>query len=75
MKLSSRPPIYRMSQIRRHLVGGKPFNAASIARELEVVPETIHRDIYFMRDFLNYEFNFDHKTNSYTGHPPAITTL
>jgi hypothetical protein len=75
MNLFTRSPIFRMAQIRRKLLSGEKFNATTLAGELEVSAKTIHRDIDFLRDFLNYEINFNGSINSFEGRPGNITTL
>lgn len=75
MKLDRRIPLFRMTQIRRKLLRGESFNAPMLAAELEVTPKTIFRDLYFMRDFLNYEIAYNPKTHSWEGKPSTITTL
>ncbi|MGA2178818.1 MAG: hypothetical protein ABSH15_04465 [Verrucomicrobiota bacterium] len=75
MKSATRNPIARMRFIRGKLLRGEPFNASSVAAELEVTAKTIQRDIDFMRDQLGYEISFDCSANSFTGSPGVITTL
>jgi proteasome accessory factor B len=75
--LLSRPPLERMLRIHQLLqVGGFP-NATSLAREIEVTPKTIHRDLDFMRDRLNLPIAFDHSHNGfhYTGEVSAFPTM
>lgn len=64
-----------MSFIRRKLLRGEPFNATTLAAVLEVSTKTIHRDLDFMRNALNYEFEYDAASNSFIGKPSVITTL
>jgi hypothetical protein len=73
--LFSRTPIFRMAQIRRRLLRGDLFTAETLARELEADAKTIHRDIDFMREHLNYEISFNFEQRSYVGQPSVITTL
>lgn len=75
MRLNCRHPIYRMSYIRRRLLRGEPFTAATMARELETNPKTIYRDIDFMREFLNYDISYNAALRSFVGRPSVITTL
>ena len=55
----SRPPLERMMRIHQAIAGGKYPNASTLAREIEVVPKTIHRDIEFMRDRLQLPVAYD----------------
>jgi len=50
---SSRPPLQRMMRLHAALKSHHLPNCQTIARELEVSPKTIQRDIDFMRDRLS----------------------
>ncbi|MGH7952054.1 MAG: helix-turn-helix transcriptional regulator [Limisphaerales bacterium] len=65
LSLHSRPPLERMLRIHQSLQSGKFPNATTLAREIEVVTKTIHRDIEFMRDRLNLPIEFDSSRNGY----------
>jgi response regulator of citrate/malate metabolism len=73
--LLSRAPLARMAHIRRLLLRGEEFNAATVARELEVSTKTIFRDIEYMRSALNYEICYVPERFSYAGRPGVITTI
>jgi predicted DNA-binding transcriptional regulator YafY len=55
----SRPPLERMLRIHQALQAGKRPNASTLARELEVSPKSIHRDLEFMRDRLELPIEYD----------------
>jgi proteasome accessory factor B len=63
--LHSRPPLERMLRIHQAVSSGKFPNATMLAREVEVVTKTIHRDIEFMRDRLNLPIEFNPARNGY----------
>ena len=75
--LHSRPPLERMLRIHQALQAGGFPNASRLAREVEVSPKTIHRDIEFMRDRLNLPVEFDASRNgyAYTGEVSAFPTM
>ncbi|MGH7940416.1 MAG: helix-turn-helix transcriptional regulator [Limisphaerales bacterium] len=75
--LHSRPPLERMLRIHQALQSGKYPNASSLAREIEVAPKTIHRDMEFMRDRMNLPIQFDgaHNGYFYNGEVRAFPTL
>jgi len=66
-----------MLRIHQLLQAGEFPNANSLAREIEVTPKTIHRDLDFMRDRLNLPIAFDHSHNGfhYTGEVSAFPTM
>jgi proteasome accessory factor B len=76
-KLRSRPPLERMLRIHQTVSSGKFPNASTLAREIEVVTKTIHRDIEFMRDRLNLPIEFDRARNGfyYTSEVSAFPTM
>ena len=55
----SRPPLERMMQIHSHLQEKHFPNCSKIARQLEVSPKTIQRDIDFMRYRLGLPIEYD----------------
>ncbi|MBG89350.1 MAG: DNA-binding protein [Verrucomicrobiales bacterium] len=55
----SRPPLERMLQIHREILGGKFPNASTLARKMEVSTKTIHRDLDFMRDRMELPIDYD----------------
>ena len=72
---SSRPPLQRMMRLHAALKSYHLPNCRTIARELEVSPKTIQRDIDFMRDRLGLPIDYDAKrfgfyyTEAVTGFP------
>jgi predicted DNA-binding transcriptional regulator YafY len=61
----SRPPLERMMRIHQAIAAGKYPNATTLAREIEVVTKTIHRDIEFMRDRLGLPIEYDGRRFGY----------
>jgi len=61
----TRPPFERMMRIHQELQSGKYPNATSLARELEVNPKSIHRDMEFMRDRLDLPVEYDSVKRGY----------
>ena len=74
-QVRNRAPLFRMTFIRRKILRSEPFTASSIAAELEVQPKTVHRDINFMRDCLNYDITYYPRLKTFAGRVPAMTTL
>ena len=62
--------IARFVCLRAHMLSGRPWNANTVASELEVSTKTVYRDMEFMRDFLGYEFEFNAVARSFTGKVP-----
>ena len=58
-RLSSRPPIERMMQIHERIKSGTYPNCTQLAKEIEVTPRTIKRDVDFMRGGLNLPIEYD----------------
>ena len=73
----SRPPLERMMRIHQEIASGKYPNATTLAREIEVVTKTIHRDIEFMRDRLGLPVAYDSRKFGYhyTEEVSAFPTL
>jgi len=59
MKKQSRPPLVRMYAIDGQLRNRRYPNCSSLAREFEVNPRTIRRDIDYMRDLLGAPIAYD----------------
>lgn len=59
MNIKTRPPIARMSRILGELRAGRMVNCQRIAKDLEVCPKTIQRDLDFMRDRLGIPIFYD----------------
>jgi predicted DNA-binding transcriptional regulator YafY len=59
MLLSARPPLARLALIDQAIRAGNWPNASTLARELEVSPRTVQRDINFLRDRLQAPLAFD----------------
>src|SRR5262245_25798760 len=73
----SRPPLERMMRIHQAIATGRFPNATTLARDIEVVPKTIHRDIEFMRDRLQLPVAYDGRKYGYyyTEEVSAFPTL
>src|ERR1700688_4527251 len=65
MRLASRPALVRLAVIDREIRGGRLPNANSLARQLEVNPRTVHRDLDCLRDQLGAPLEFDRDRNGY----------
>jgi predicted DNA-binding transcriptional regulator YafY len=65
MNIASRPPLRRLLILDRLLRANRYPNARSAARELEVNPRTVHRDLEFLRDSWGAPLEFCHKHNGY----------
>jgi predicted DNA-binding transcriptional regulator YafY len=63
--LRSRPPLERMLCIHRALQAGSYPNASTLARQLEVCPKSIHRDLEFMRDRLELPIKYHDRRFGY----------
>jgi hypothetical protein len=61
----SRCPLARIAAIDRAIRGGGWPNASTLARELEVSPRTVQRDIIFLRDRLQAPLEFDGHRHGY----------
>jgi predicted DNA-binding transcriptional regulator YafY len=57
--IKSVPPIRRMQIIWTCLRSGRLFNAAEMARQLEVSTKAIHRDLEYMRWTLGFKIQYD----------------
>jgi len=64
-QLLSRPPLERMLRIHQAILSGKFPNASTLARELEVSTNSIHRDLEFMRDRLELPLEYDSQRYGY----------
>ena len=71
MKTATRFPLERLVSIDKAIRTGRFPNATSLAKELEVTPRTIHRDIEFARDRLKSPIVFDPKRNGYAYSDPS----
>jgi predicted DNA-binding transcriptional regulator YafY len=65
MRLSSRPPLARITIIDQAIRAGDWPNASSLGNQLEVSPRTIQRDLVFLRDQLKAPLAFDPVRNGY----------
>lgn len=72
-----RSALERIIRIHERLGNGHPITAESIAREFEVSPRTIKRDLEFMRDRLGVSVAWDAASHSYycTHHHPLLPLL
>ena len=62
---SSRPPLRRMMEIHKKLLGNKLPNCTSLAKGLEVSTKTIQRDLEYMRDQLGMPIEYDPGEHGY----------
>jgi predicted DNA-binding transcriptional regulator YafY len=65
MKVASRPLLRRLAYLHREISARAYPNASTVARELEVNPRTIYRDIDFLRGELNAPVEFCPRHNGY----------
>jgi proteasome accessory factor B len=67
----------RMIRIHQAIRAGSHPNASTLARELEVSPKTVQRDLEFMRERLNLPVEFDSERNGYryAGEVESFPTL
>jgi predicted DNA-binding transcriptional regulator YafY len=72
MKSAKRPALLRFAVIDEKLHRKSWPNASTLARELEVAPRTIHRDIEFLRDQRRAPIAFDPKKNGYYYTEPSF---
>ncbi|MDB6121682.1 MAG: Helix-turn-helix, type 11 domain protein [Pedosphaera sp.] len=76
----ARPPLERMMRMHHLIQSGKYPNANTLAREFEVNPKSIHRDLEFMRDRLGLPLEYDgsrfgyHYTEEVGGFPTMQMT-
>ena len=61
----SRAPLARVMRIHQLLQSGKYPNCTSIARELEVTPKTVMRDLEFMRTRFEWPIEYDAAQRGY----------
>ena len=64
MQTASRPPLRRIMAIDQMIRSGEYPNATTAARQLEVHPRTIHRDLEFLRDSLRMPLEFSRATTA-----------
>lgn len=64
-KLMSRPPLARIMRIHEELKKNSYPNCFKLAREIEVNPRTIARDVEFMRYSLNLPIEYDKQKHGY----------
>jgi len=72
MRVSARPVLERILVIDLAVRGQGWPNARTLARELEVTPRTILRDIRFLRDRLHAPLEFDNVRNGYYYTDPSF---
>jgi proteasome accessory factor B len=72
MILASRPPLARILAIDQSVRAGDWPNARTLARQLEVSPRTIRRDITYLRDQLRAPIEFDPSRNGYYYAEPSF---
>lgn len=61
----TRAPFQRIHLIHKAVCDGRLPNCSSLAKELEVTPKTIQRDITFMRDRLELPLEYDDALHGY----------
>jgi len=61
----TRAPMERIYQIHEAVEEGRLPNCSTLARELEVTPKTVQRDITFMRDRLKLPLEYDELAHGY----------
>lgn len=64
-RAEQRLAIWRVREIHRRIASGEFPNASTIAQKLEVSSKTIHRDLDFMRDFLQLPIAYVPKLHGY----------
>ena len=57
--LHFRPPIERLRDLAARLRAGKVVNAGVMAKDWEMCPKTMQRDLDFLRDRLGYEVEWN----------------
>ncbi len=62
---ASRPAMWRVLEIHKIIRAGRFPNCTTLAREIEVTPKTIQRDINFMRDQLDLPLEYDALRHGY----------
>jgi hypothetical protein len=65
MLQAARPPLARLATIDHAVRAGQYPNATTLARQLEVSPRTVQRDLTFLRDQLRAPLEFDPQRNGY----------
>lgn len=63
--MRKRPPLERMLRIHQALQAGKYPNASTLALDLEISSKSIHRDLDFMRDRLEFPIEWDGAKRGY----------
>ena len=62
---ASRPALWRVLEIHKSIRMGKYPNCSTLAKEVELTPKTIQRDISFMRDQLGLPLEYDPLKHGY----------
>lgn len=62
---ASRPAFWRVLEIHKIIQSGRYPNCSTLAREIEVTPKTIQRDVTFMREQLDLPLEYDPLKNGY----------
>jgi len=63
--------LYRIYEIHTWVKAGRYPNCQQLAKELEMTPKTVQRDINFMRDELNLPLAYDDKRHGYFYEKPV----
>ena len=61
----TRRPLFRIQRIHELVLSGKCPNCSTLAKEIEVTPKTIQRDINYMRDEMNLPLEYDNQRQGY----------
>lgn len=62
---ASRPALWRVMEIHKIIRIGRHPNCSTLAKEIEVTPKTIQRDVSFMRDQLGLPLEYDKIKHGY----------
>lgn len=73
MFTASRPSLRRLLRLDQMIRSGGYPNASTVARELEVHPRTIHRDLQFLRDSWGAPVEFSPHRNGFFYRDPDFT--
>lgn len=75
LKNTPRPVLYRIQSILHKMVNGERVTASCVARELEVSPRTVARDIAYLIDVLHVPMLFDYSRKTYILNGPIPILL
>ena len=72
---TTRPPLARMARIHNLLNAGRAVTAVKVARELEVSPKTIARDLEYMRESLELPLEYEASEHTFRYRRPVASML